>query len=127
MPGENESDDGTRFPSDLGESNETKKTASGFTHLDPAQFQEYFAADLPAEHLAFMARWQVMNKAENLKGIVTTPAGEVNQAGCWWPQTTDRSTPISNAGMPRVPAATQSKSPAPATRSASCTRRRLQH
>jgi predicted alpha/beta hydrolase family esterase len=29
--GENESDDGKRFPSDLSESNEIKKTADGFT------------------------------------------------------------------------------------------------
>ena len=26
-----------------------KKTADGFTYLDPAQFREYFAADLTAE------------------------------------------------------------------------------
>ena len=72
--GENESDDGKRFPSDLSRSNATKKTADGFTYLDPAQFHEYFAADLPAEQAAFMARSQVMNKAENFKGVITTPA-----------------------------------------------------
>jgi pimeloyl-ACP methyl ester carboxylesterase len=72
--GENESDDGRRFPSDLSKSNAIKKTADGFTYLDPAQFHEYFAADLPAEQAAFMARSQVMNKAENFKGVITTPA-----------------------------------------------------
>jgi len=72
--GENESDDGKRFPSDLSKSNAIKKTADGFTYLDPAQFHEYFAADLPAEQAAFMARSQVMNKAENFKGVITTPA-----------------------------------------------------
>ena len=50
--GENESDDGKRFPSDLNKSNAIKKTADGFTYLDPAQFREYFAADVPAEQAA---------------------------------------------------------------------------
>jgi pimeloyl-ACP methyl ester carboxylesterase len=72
--GENEADDGKRFPSDLGKSNAMKKTADGFTYLDPAQFHEFFAADLPAEQAAFMARSQVLNKAENFKGVITTPA-----------------------------------------------------
>src|SRR6202142_1536594 len=72
--GENESDDGKRFPSDLSKSNAIKKTADGFTYLDPAQFHEYFAADLSAEQAAFMARSQVLNKAENFKGVITTPA-----------------------------------------------------
>jgi len=72
--GENESDDGKRFPSDLSKSNAIKKTADGFTYLDPAQFHEYFAADLSPEQAAFMARSQVMNKAENFKGVITMPA-----------------------------------------------------
>jgi len=71
---ENESDDGKRFPSDLSKSNAIKKTADGFTYLDPAQFHEYFAADLSAEQVAFMARSQVMNKAENFRGVITTAA-----------------------------------------------------
>ena len=45
--GENEADDGKRFPSDLSKSGAIKKTADGFTYLDPTQFHEYFAADLP--------------------------------------------------------------------------------
>ena len=53
--GENEADDGKRFPSDLSKSTAIKKTADGFTYLDPAQFHEYFAADLPAEQAAFGA------------------------------------------------------------------------
>src|SRR5580693_6744396 len=51
--GENESDDGKRFPSDLSKSTAIKKTPEGFTYLDPAQFHEYFAADLQAERAAF--------------------------------------------------------------------------
>jgi pimeloyl-ACP methyl ester carboxylesterase len=72
--GENESDDGKRFPSDLSKSGAIKKTADGFTYLDPAQFHEYFAADLPAEQAAFMARSQVLNFADNFKGVITTAA-----------------------------------------------------
>jgi pimeloyl-ACP methyl ester carboxylesterase len=72
--GENESDDGKRFPSDLSKSTAIKKTADGFTYLDPAQFHEYFAADLSAEQAAFMARSQVLNFADNFKGVITTAA-----------------------------------------------------
>jgi len=36
--GENEADDGKRFPSDLSKSTAIKKTADCFTYLDPAQF-----------------------------------------------------------------------------------------
>src|SRR6202162_436468 len=72
--GENEADDGKRFPSDLSKSGAIKKTADGFTYLDPAQFHEYFAADLPAEQAAFMARSQVLNLADNFKADITTPA-----------------------------------------------------
>jgi pimeloyl-ACP methyl ester carboxylesterase len=72
--GENEAADGTRFPSDLGKSTAIKKTPDGFTYLDPAQFHEYFAADLPAAQAAFMARSQVFNFAENFKAVITTAA-----------------------------------------------------
>src|ERR1700719_2571963 len=72
--GENEADDGKRFPSDLSKSNAIKKTADGFTYLDPAQFHEYFAADLSAEQAAFMARSQVFNAAGNFKAVITTAA-----------------------------------------------------
>src|SRR2546423_6317980 len=72
--GENEADDGKRFPSDLSKSTAIKKTADGFTYLDPAQFHEYFAADLSEEQAAFMARSQVPNAANNFKAAVTTAA-----------------------------------------------------
>jgi pimeloyl-ACP methyl ester carboxylesterase len=72
--GENEADDGKRFPSDLSKSNAIKKTADGFTYLDPAQFHEYFAADLSAEQAAFMARSQVLNLADNFKAVITEAA-----------------------------------------------------
>jgi pimeloyl-ACP methyl ester carboxylesterase len=72
--GENEADDGKRFPSDLSKSGAIKKTADDFTYLDPAQFHEYFAADLSAEQAAFMARSQVPNLANNFKAVITTAA-----------------------------------------------------
>jgi len=72
--GESEAEDGKGFPSDLSKSNAVKKTADGFTYLDPAQFHEYFAADLPAEQAAFMARSQVFNYADNFNAVITTPA-----------------------------------------------------
>jgi pimeloyl-ACP methyl ester carboxylesterase len=72
--GENEADDGKRLPSDLSKSGAIKKTADGFTYLDPTQFHEYFAADLPAEQAAFMARSQVLNFADNFQAVITTAA-----------------------------------------------------
>lgn len=72
--GENESDNGKRFPSDLSKSKAIKTTADGFTYLDPAQFHEYFAADVPGEQAAFMARSQVLNAADSFKAVITRPA-----------------------------------------------------
>jgi pimeloyl-ACP methyl ester carboxylesterase len=72
--GENEADDGRRFPSDLSKSGAIKKTAHGFTYVDPARFHEYFAADLPAEQAAFIARSQVLNLADNFKAVITIAA-----------------------------------------------------
>jgi pimeloyl-ACP methyl ester carboxylesterase len=72
--GENEADDGKRFPSDLSKSGAIKKTADGFTYIDPAHFHEFFAADLSAEQAAFMARSQVFNLADNFKAVITRAA-----------------------------------------------------
>jgi pimeloyl-ACP methyl ester carboxylesterase len=72
--GENESDDGKRFPSDLAKSGAIKKTPDGFTFIDPAQFHELFAADLPGDQAAFMARSQVLNRADNFSATIATAA-----------------------------------------------------
>jgi len=72
--GETEAEDGKRFPSDLSKSTGIKKTPDGFTFLDPAQFHEYFAADLPGEQTEFMARSQVPNFADNFKAVLTAAA-----------------------------------------------------
>lgn len=72
--GESEAEDGKRFPSDLSKSTAINKTPDGFTYIDPAQFHEYFAADLPAEQAAFMAHSQVLNLAENFQAVITAAA-----------------------------------------------------
>ena len=72
--GENEADDGKRFPSDLSKSGAIKKTQDGFTYLDSTKFHEYFAADLPANQAAFMAKSQVLNAADNFRAAITKPA-----------------------------------------------------
>ena len=56
--GEKESEDGKRFPSDLAKSGSIKKTPGRFTYIDSAQFHELFAADLPSDQAALMARSQ---------------------------------------------------------------------
>jgi pimeloyl-ACP methyl ester carboxylesterase len=72
--GESESADGKRFPSDLSKSTAMKKTADGYDYLDPAQFHEYFAADLPVERADFEAHSQVLIADPNFKAVITTPA-----------------------------------------------------
>jgi pimeloyl-ACP methyl ester carboxylesterase len=72
--GENEAQDGKRFPSDLSKSGAIKKTPDGFTYLDPAKFHELFAADLPAGEAAFMAQSQVFDFADNFAATITTAA-----------------------------------------------------
>jgi pimeloyl-ACP methyl ester carboxylesterase len=72
--GENEADEGKRFPSDLNKSTVVKKTKDGFTYLDYARFHEYFAADLSSDLADFMARSQVVNVADSFKAVITTPA-----------------------------------------------------
>jgi pimeloyl-ACP methyl ester carboxylesterase len=72
--GEKESGDGKRFPSDLAKSGAIKRTPDGFTYIDPAQFHEYFAADLPVDQAAFMARSQVLNFADNFSATITAAA-----------------------------------------------------
>ena len=72
--GEKESEDGKRFPSDLAKSGAIKNTPDGFTYIDPAQFHELFAADLPTDRAAFMARSQVLNFGNNFSATITAAA-----------------------------------------------------
>ena len=124
--GENEADDGKRFPSDLSKSGAIKKTADGFTYLDAAQFHVYFAADLSAKQAAFMAQSQVFNFADNFKAVITTAAWRSKPSWALVAGSDEPSTPTSNAGMPREPTAIRSKSPEPVTPSTFPDRKRLQ-
>jgi len=72
--GEKESDGGKRFPSDLAKSGAIKRTNDGFTYIDPTQFHELFAADVPAADAAFMARAQVFNLGDNFSATITAAA-----------------------------------------------------
>jgi pimeloyl-ACP methyl ester carboxylesterase len=72
--GEKESDDGKRFPSDLAKSGAIRKTPDGFTYIDPEQFHELSAADVPAGQAALMARSQVLNFADNFSATITAAA-----------------------------------------------------
>jgi pimeloyl-ACP methyl ester carboxylesterase len=78
--GENEADDGKKFPSDLSKSGAIKKTPDGFTYIDPAQFHDLFAADLSDEQAAFMARSQVFNFADNFTRVITAAAWRSKQS-----------------------------------------------
>jgi pimeloyl-ACP methyl ester carboxylesterase len=51
-----------------------KKTPDGFTYIDPEQFHEFFAADVPADQAALMAQSQVLNYADNFSATVTNAA-----------------------------------------------------
>jgi pimeloyl-ACP methyl ester carboxylesterase len=59
---------------DLAKSGAIKKTPDGFTYIDPAQFHEYFAADLPVDQAEFMARSQVFNFADNFSATISAAA-----------------------------------------------------
>jgi pimeloyl-ACP methyl ester carboxylesterase len=72
--GESEAQAGKRFPSDLSRSAAIRNTPDGFTYLDPAEFRQYFAADVPAELARFMAASQVMNAAQSFKAVINKPA-----------------------------------------------------
>jgi len=72
--GENEAADGKRFPSDISKSTAIKRTADGFDYLDPAQYREYFAADLSADEAAFGAHSQVLIADANFHATITAAA-----------------------------------------------------
>jgi pimeloyl-ACP methyl ester carboxylesterase len=72
--GEKESEDGKRFPSDLAKSGAIKKTADGFTYIDPEQFHALFAADVSPEQAALMASSQVLNYADNFSASISNAA-----------------------------------------------------
>jgi len=83
--GENEADDGKRFPSDLSKSTAIKKTADGFTYLDPrAVFMSTSPPTCLLSRAAFMARIAGAQRSRKFQsGHHHGCVGEANQAGCW--------------------------------------------
>src|SRR5205807_10336776 len=80
--GENEADDGKRFPSDLSKSNAIKKTADGFTYLDPRSFmstsQLIFLRSRPLSwHDRRCSTRLTISKQSSLRLL-----GKPNRAGC---------------------------------------------
>jgi len=113
--GENEADDGKRFPSDLSKSGAIKKRQTVSPTSIPRIFQEYFAADLPAEQAAFMRRSQVLTWL-TFQGSHHDSCVE-KQTELDAVATKDRALARLNAGMQHEPRATRSKLRAPATQS----------
>jgi pimeloyl-ACP methyl ester carboxylesterase len=72
--GESEAQTGMIIPGDLAASTAKLATPDGFAYLDPAQFHAYFAADLPIDQAAFMARSQVFINNANFSAQITEPA-----------------------------------------------------
>jgi pimeloyl-ACP methyl ester carboxylesterase len=66
--GETEAANGKKFPN---ATKAIKRTADGFTYLDPAFYPADFAADLPGEQAEFEAQAQQLTAAS----VFTTPAG----------------------------------------------------
>ena len=69
--GETQADNGKKFPNS---SRPLVKTADGFVFLDPANFPEDFAADLPKEQAEFMAYAQMPTAAKVFMTPITNPA-----------------------------------------------------
>jgi hypothetical protein len=93
--GENEADDGKRFPSDLSKSGAIKKTADGFTYLDLRSFM------CTSQRTCLQSR-SLSWRARRCRTLLTTSKrpsprqrGEANQAGFWLRQKTELSTLIS--------------------------------
>jgi pimeloyl-ACP methyl ester carboxylesterase len=103
--GENEAADGKRLPSDISKSTVIKRTADGFDYLDPAQYREYFAADLPADEAALGAHSQVLIADANFHATITAAAWR-NKPSWVADATKDRTiNPDLDAGTPRGPRA----------------------
>jgi pimeloyl-ACP methyl ester carboxylesterase len=69
--GETEAANGKKFPN---RSRPLVKTPDGFVFLDPANFAEDFAADLPREQAEFMAHAQMLTAAKVFTTPITNPA-----------------------------------------------------
>jgi pimeloyl-ACP methyl ester carboxylesterase len=81
--GENEADDGKRFPSDLSKSGAIKKTADNFTYLD---LRSFMSTSQPTSLLSRPLSWRD-RRCSTFRTISRRSSprlrGEANQAG-WW-------------------------------------------
>jgi pimeloyl-ACP methyl ester carboxylesterase len=106
--GEDESDLGKGMPSYTSKQpGAIKKTDDGYTYLNPADFPEDFAADLPLKQAQFEAQSQILTAAKVFSAPMTVAA--------WTTKPTRSSTRTSNAGTTRVHIATRPSSLARAT------------
>jgi len=72
--GETEAANGRRFPSVTSKTKAIEKTPDGFTYLNPADYFEDFAADLPREQAEFESHAQMLTAAKVFQTPVTHPA-----------------------------------------------------
>jgi pimeloyl-ACP methyl ester carboxylesterase len=72
--GETEAGNGKKFPNS---SRPLVKTSDGFLFLDPKNFPQDFAADLPAPQADFMAHAQMLTAAKVFTAPVTDPAWKI--------------------------------------------------
>jgi pimeloyl-ACP methyl ester carboxylesterase len=75
--GESEAANGKRFPSFTSKTKAIEKTPDGFTYLNPADYHEDFAADLPAAQADFEAHSQMLTAAKVFTMPVSDPAWKV--------------------------------------------------
>jgi pimeloyl-ACP methyl ester carboxylesterase len=75
--GETEAANGKLFPSVTSRTKAIEKTPDGFTFLNPAEYFEYFAADLPRTQAEFEAHAQMLTAAQVFSTPVTHPAWKV--------------------------------------------------
>jgi pimeloyl-ACP methyl ester carboxylesterase len=72
--GETEASNGKRFPSATSKTDAIEKTPDGFTFLNPDDYFQDFAADLPREQAGFEAHSQMLTAAKVFTTPVTAPA-----------------------------------------------------
>ena len=72
--GETEASNGKLFPSETSKTKAIEKTPDGFTFLNPDDYFEDFAADLPREQAEFEAHAQMLTAAKVFTTPVTNPA-----------------------------------------------------
>ena len=75
--GESEGADGKKYPSDLNKSGAIQTTSDGFNYLNPSEFPEYFAADLPHAQAEFEGRSQIPTAVGNFTAEISNPAWRI--------------------------------------------------